>query len=103
MPSKPLTSAVTELKRYSIEPDKWDGFLEVWRDIVRVRRRFGFEILFALIDRKQNMFTWAISHDGDFDAAAAAYYGDPERVELEIVANYVTAFEVTRVTQESLP
>ena len=92
----------TELKRYNITPDGWEGFLEVWRGIVAVRKRMGFEILFAFIDREKNVFTWAISHT-DFDAAAKRYYEDPERIELEIVANFVTAYEITRVTPEPIP
>lgn len=95
--------AATELKRYQITPDGWDEFLDVWRRIVAVRRRHGFGILVALADREQNMFTWAIDHDGDFDAAAKAYYEDPERVELEIVERYVTGYEIRKVEQLDLP
>lgn len=95
--------AATELKRYRITPDGWEEFLEVWRRIVAVRRRHGFGILFALADREQNMFTWAIDHDGDFDAAARSYYEDPERVELEIVENYVTDYEIRKVEVLDLP
>lgn len=89
--------AVTELKRYEIAPDGWEPFLEVWRRIVKVRRRHGFGVLCAFADREQNMFTWAINHAGDFEAAAKGYYEDPERVELEIVEKYVTAFEIRKV------
>ncbi|WP_242128692.1 hypothetical protein [Sphingobium sp. Sx8-8] len=95
--------AATELKRYQIKPDGWDGFLGIWRRIVAVRRRHGFGILFALADREQNMFTWAISHDGDFDAAAKGYYDDPERIELEIVGNYVSDYEIRKVEVLDLP
>ncbi|KQX23534.1 MULTISPECIES: hypothetical protein [unclassified Sphingomonas] len=95
--------AATELKRYQITPDGWEQFLEVWRRIVTVRRRHGFGIKFAFADREQNMFTWAIDHDGDFDAAAKAYYEDPERIELEIVERYVTGFEIRKVEVLDLP
>ena len=95
--------AGTELKRYTIQPDGWDGFLAVWERIVVVRRRHGFRPLFALVDRERNMFTWAIEHDGDFDAAAKAYYEDPERVELEIVNDYVTDYEITKVEKKPIP
>jgi hypothetical protein len=91
-----------ELKRYNIKPHEWEAFLEVWRRIVAVRKRMGFAILFAFVDREKNVFTWAISHD-DFEAAAKRYYEDPERIELEIVANYVTAYEITRVIPEPIP
>ena len=95
--------AATELKRYQITPDGWEEFLEVWRRIVAVRRRHGFGILCAFADREQNMFTWAIDHDGDFDAAAKAYYEDPERIELEIVERYVTGYEIRKVEALDLP
>lgn len=92
-----------ELKRYTIRPDGWEGFLAVWKRIVVVRKRHGFRPLFALVDRKNNMFTWSVEHHGDYDAAAKAYYEDPERVELEIVGNYVTDHEITRVEQQPIP
>lgn len=95
--------APTELKRYQIADNNWEEFLAVWRRIVTVRRRHGFGILFAFADREQNMFTWAIDHDGDFDAAAKAYYDDPERVELEIVERYVTSHEIRKVEVLDLP
>ena len=95
--------AATELKRYQITPDGWEEFLEVWRRIVAVRRRHGFGILCAFADREQNMFTWAIDPDGDFDAAAKAYYEDPERIELEIVERYVTGYEIRKVEALDLP
>lgn len=95
--------AATELKRYQITPDGWEGFLDVWRRIVAVRRRHGFGILFAFADRERNMFTWAIDHDGDFDAAAKSYYEDPERIALEIVQDYVTDYEIRKVEVLDLP
>lgn len=89
--------ATTELKRYAIRPDGWGGFLEVIRRIAVVRRRHGFGILFALADRETNMFTWAIDHEGDFDVAAKNYYEDPERVELEVVGEFVLSYEIRKV------
>jgi hypothetical protein len=92
----------TELKRYNIKPGTWDEFMEVWRRIVAVRKRHGFGILFALVDKEKNVFTWAIDHE-DIDEAARRYYADPERIELEIVGNYVTGYEITRVQQQAIP
>ena len=40
---------------------------------------------------------------GAFDAAARAYYEDPERVELEIVENYVTDYEIRKVDVLQIP
>lgn len=95
--------AATEIKRYFIHEHAWDEFMTVWRRIVTVRRRHGFGVLFAYKDGEQNLFTWAIEHTGDFDAAARSYYRDPERVELEIVADYVSSWEVRRVEPVALP
>lgn len=96
-------TGTTLLRRYTIKSDEWDVFLEIWRRIVVVRNRHGFQVLFALSDREENMFTWAIHHPGDIEAAAAGYYKDPERVELEIVNGYVTDWKITTVTQEAIP
>lgn len=98
-----LHEGTTLLRRYTIKAGCWDEFLAVWADIVEVRKRYGFTVLFALADRKQNMFTWGISHPGDLEAVAKAYYADPERVALEIVGNYVDDHEVTEVTPVAIP
>src|SRR5689334_8073176 len=85
------------LRRYTIAPDAWDQFLEVWHRIIAVRERHGFTVLFAFEDRETNVFTWSVEYHGDIEAAAARYYADPARRELEIVGQYVTGFEVTTV------
>lgn len=95
--------AATELKRYFIKPDGWDEFLKVLRRIAVVRERHGFQILFTFADRELDLFTWAIRHDGDFDVAAEAYYKDPERVELEIVGDYITSYEIRKVEVLQIP
>lgn len=95
--------AGTELKRYFIRPDGWEEFLEILRRIAVVRERHGFKVLFALVDRELNLFTWAIRHTGDFDKAAVAYYQDPERVELETVGDYITEYEIRRVEELDIP
>ena len=52
-------TGTTLLRRYEIKGDDWDSFLDVWRQIVAVRKRHGFEVLFAFEDREENVFTWA--------------------------------------------
>ena len=32
-----------------------------------------------MVNEEANEFTWAIAHDGDFEAAAEQYYASPER------------------------
>lgn len=95
--------AATELKRYFIKSDGWDEFLQILRRIAVVRERHGFQVLFTFADRELNLFTWAIRHGGDFDKAAEAYYKDPERVELEIVGDYITDYEIRRVEELKIP
>ena len=92
----------TLLRRYFIKPGEWEPFLEVWRRIILVRKRHGFKVLFAFVDRKENVFTWAFSYEGDIAAAMARYYKDPDRVELEIVGNYVSDYKITEVEPEVL-
>lgn len=88
-----------QLKRYAIAPGRWESFLDIWRRIVVVRERHGFDLLFAFEDREADMFTWAIVHHGDFDAAAAEYYADPDREALDTVRDFVTSFEIRTVTR----
>jgi hypothetical protein len=101
--TEPAIKLDTLLRVYNIAPDGWDQFLALWRRIVVVRRRFGFEVLFALADRQENIFTWAVRHDEDIDEVAARYYADPERKELEIIGEFVTDYKVTRVGRVDLP
>jgi hypothetical protein len=70
--------SATQLKRYTFRPHEADAFLQLWREVARVRRKHGFAIPFALVDRDAHVLTWAVSHP-DFAAGAAAYYADPER------------------------
>lgn len=92
-----------QLKRYKIKPECWNDFIDIWRDIVVMRRKHGFGILFAFEDRETNWFTWAIDHAGDFDAAAEAYYNDPGRIALEHVVDYVSEFEIRTVEALAIP
>ena len=89
--------STTLLRRYFIKPDGWEEFLGTWRKIIVLRQRYGFEILFAFADRELNVFTWAIRLKGDLDEVQERYYKDPERVALEIVANWVTDYEIRQV------
>lgn len=103
MADEPQLKLDTLLRVYNIKPDGWEAFLDIWRRIVAVRRRYGFEVLFALEDRDANVFTWAVRHDDDIDAVAERYYADPERKALEIVGDYVQDYKVTRVSRVTLP
>lgn len=85
-----------ELKRYKIRQESHKSFFEAWRPITKLRRKHGFDILFALFDRESGWFTWAISHP-DFDAAAGRYYADPDRILFDNIVDYVEDHEIKRV------
>lgn len=93
----------TLLRRYNITPGHWPQFIELWEKVVALRRRHGFEVLFALKDETNNIFTWAVRHHGDIDKAMDGYYKDPDRVALEIIVEHVTDYEVTTVEEVDIP
>lgn len=93
---------INELKRYKIRPGMHDIFLETWQPIVKLRKKHGFVVLFAVFDRESGWFTWAVSHV-DFDAAAARYYKDPDRVALDVIEEYVEDYEIKRVNLIPIP
>jgi hypothetical protein len=74
-----MMSAI-QLRRYNLIPAEVDGFVGWWlQNVVPVRQQFGFRVVFAYIDRENATFSWAVTHDGDFDAAEAEYYGSDAR------------------------
>jgi len=87
---------IYELKRYKIRPGNHEAFLEVWRPIANLRKKHGFDILFAMFDRESGWFTWAVAHS-DFDAAANRYYADPDRIALKTISDYIEDYEIKRV------
>ena len=95
--------STTQLKRYKVKPECWTEFMDTWRELVVLRKKHGFGILFVLRDPETNWFTWAIDHTGDFDSAAEAYYQDPDRVALDRIADYVGEWEITKVEAIAIP
>jgi hypothetical protein len=76
------TATTVQLRRYRIEPGRLADFLAWFPTIVPVRERFGLRLLFALADRENDTFTWAVSCDGDvpaFEQVQATYNASPER------------------------
>jgi hypothetical protein len=68
-----------QLRRYQILPGEMDAFVEWWPSILPARKQYGFDVLFAFVDKSTNQFTWAVSHDGDFEKAEKIYMESPER------------------------
>jgi hypothetical protein len=73
-----------QLRRYQLKPGSVDAFLEAWRAACVVRAQFGFTVEFAVVDRQNEGFVWAVSNAGDFDTADRAYYDSPERAALPV-------------------
>ena len=71
-----------QLRRYEIKPGEMEPFLEAFGPRSSVREQYGFGVAFALVDEERNEFAWAVTHDGDFAEAEAAYYASPERAAL---------------------
>jgi hypothetical protein len=68
-----------QLRRYEVKRGEFEQFVTAWRDLVPIRERYGFEVLWAFINAEESEFTWAVRHDGDFEAVEREYYADPER------------------------
>jgi hypothetical protein len=71
--------STVQLRRYRIKPGEMEAFVEWWHGLVPAREQYGFRVIFALVDDSTNEFVWAVSHDGDFDAAEKVYNASPER------------------------
>lgn len=74
----------TQLRRYQLKPGSVDAFLEAWGAACAVRAQFGFTVDFAVVDRVNEGFVWAVSVDGDFEAIDRAYYDSPARAALAV-------------------
>jgi hypothetical protein len=56
-----------QLRRYRVKSGELENFVKRWHLVLPVRRQYGFEVLFAFVDRSTNQFVWAVSHEGDGD------------------------------------
>ncbi|MEW9552057.1 hypothetical protein [Nonomuraea sp. NPDC050783] len=70
-----------QLLRYNIEPGRMDDFIGWWRGLVPIREQYGYRLLFALADRENHQFVWAVEHDLPMEEAEAVYRRAPERDE----------------------
>ena len=87
-----------QLRRYEIKPGEMEPFLAGMPGVFAVREQYGFTVAFALVDDENNEFVWAVTHDGDFDAAGQAYYDSPERAALPVkVADHIAVVHATMV------
>ena len=72
----------TQLRRYQVgDKDGLDRLAAWFPKLVPVREKYGFTVRWAYADYENLQFVWAVSHDGDFEAALADYEPSPERAE----------------------
>jgi hypothetical protein len=102
--------ATVQLRRYQVKSGEMDDFVKWWPDLLPARKQFGFEVLFAFVDRSTNQFVWAVSHEGDseeFDAAEKTYLASPERaavfagVPSRIDETFITKVDVIHKTWQA--
>ncbi len=69
-----------QLRDYRVLPGRMADFVELWRSqVLPLREEMGFTVVGAWTNPETNRFVWVVGHDGDFEAADAAYYASPER------------------------
>jgi hypothetical protein len=74
-----------QLRIYRIRPGTMAEFIEGWRqNIIPIREKYGFKVLYAFDNEEKNEFIWLLSHDSPegYAAADAIYYESPERANL---------------------
>jgi hypothetical protein len=72
----------TQIRTYSVRPDRLDEWVTKWRTlVVPLRRKFGFEVPGSWVDRDRSDHIWVISYDGadSFEDANARYWASPQR------------------------
>jgi hypothetical protein len=73
-----------QLRLYTIAAGAMDAFAREWEESVRpLRLAHGFSILGPWVGDDGETFVCILGHDGDFEAAAAAYYASDERASLD--------------------
>ena len=73
-----------QLRFYTVRRGALDDFVREWTEHVRpLRLAHGFSVLGPWVVEDENAFVWIVGHDGDFDAADAAYYASPQRKALD--------------------
>ena len=70
----------TQLRRYTVADKAGLEALVAWfPKLIPVGEKYDFKVLWAYADFENLQFVWAVSHDGDFEAALAEYEPSRER------------------------
>ena len=73
---------VIQIRIYKIHAGRMGEWLTGWgNSIVPLRRKFGFEVVGAWVNRESNRFVWVLSLPAseDWDSRDRAYYASEER------------------------
>jgi hypothetical protein len=76
----------SQLRIYTIQEGRLDEFVDAWTGgVAPLRRREGYRIDGAWVDREGNRFVWILSYEGpeDWNDKDEAYYALPERRTME--------------------
>ena len=73
-----------QLRVFRITRGQARRFADEWRaTVLPLREAFGFRITASFVADADDLFIWLLEHQGDFEAADAAYYESDERAALE--------------------
>jgi hypothetical protein len=73
--------ADAQLRIYQLKPGSSDAFVETWRrNVVPLRRQYGFDIAGAWLDEVAERFVWIVSYEGEgtIEDVIAQYDAAPE-------------------------
>ena len=73
---------VVQVRIYRIHVGRMDEWLDGWqKSIVPLRRKFGFEVVGAWVNRESDRFVWILSLPAseDWESRDKAYYASQER------------------------
>lgn len=73
---------VVQVRIYKIHAGRMDDWLAGWgKSIVPLRRKFGFEVVGAWVNRASDRFVWVLSLPAseNWDSRDEAYYASEER------------------------
>jgi hypothetical protein len=85
-----------QLRRYQVKSDELENFVKGWNLVLTLRRQYGFEVLFAFVDKSTNQFVWAVSHEGgsdEFDVAEKRLMESPEAAAVRAEHQAVDQFD----------
>jgi hypothetical protein len=95
----------TQLRRYTVRPERLDEWVSRWRAlVVPLRLEFGFEIHGSWVDRERSEHIWVVSYEGpeSFEDRNAAYWASPRREAMALDPSEYLVSEDMRVVEESL-